>query len=117
MVDEKPKRTRKRNAGVEIKDSTVGTGGGDIVGQDKVLGAKVYIDKVIVGVPPSPYELAKGGRVEQGSERIFISYSRKDGAEAAANLRECCSVKTSRFGRTSLRSKAAVIGGVRSKMR
>jgi hypothetical protein len=64
MVDEKPKRTRKRNASVEIRDSTVGTGGGDIVGQDKVLGAKVYIDKMIVGVPPSPYELAKGGRVE-----------------------------------------------------
>jgi hypothetical protein len=49
---------------VEIRDSTVGTGGGDIVGQDKVLGAKVYIDKLIVGVPPSPYELAKAGRVE-----------------------------------------------------
>jgi hypothetical protein len=62
MVDEKPKRTRKRNASIEIRDSTVGTGGGDIVGQDKVLGAKVYIDKVIVGVPPLPYELAKGGR-------------------------------------------------------
>jgi NB-ARC domain/TIR domain len=43
---------------------------------------------VIVGVPPSPYGFTKGGPVEQGSERIFISYSRKDGAEAAANLRE-----------------------------
>jgi hypothetical protein len=34
MVDEKPKRTRKRNASVEIRDSTIGTGGGDIVGQE-----------------------------------------------------------------------------------
>jgi hypothetical protein len=63
MVDEKPKRPRKRKASVEISDSTVGTGGGDIVGQDKVLGDKVYIDKVMVGVPPSSYGLPKGGRV------------------------------------------------------
>jgi hypothetical protein len=88
MVDETPKPTRKRNASVEIRDSTVGTEGGDIVGRDKVLGAKVYIDKLVVGAPPSPYKLAKSGRVEHGSERIFISYSRKDGAEAAAHLRE-----------------------------
>jgi hypothetical protein len=88
MVDGKSKRLRKRKASVEIRDSTVGTGGGDIVGQDKVLGDKVHIENLVVGAPPWPHEIAKGGRVEPGSERIFISYSRTDGAEAAANLRE-----------------------------
>jgi hypothetical protein len=88
MVDEKPKRTPKRDAKLEIRDSTVGTGGGDIVGQDKVLGDKVHIENLVVGAPSSPYEMAKGGRVEPGSERIFISYSRKDGAEAAGHIRE-----------------------------
>ena len=52
------------------------------------------------------------GRVDPASARIFISYSRKDGIEAARIFATGCSVKIFRFGKTSLRWKAAVTGGV-----
>jgi hypothetical protein len=83
MVDKKPKRTRKPKAIVEILGSTVATEGGDIVGGDKI-----HIENFILDVQPASFEPTKGGRVQPGSERIFISYSRKDSGESAAKLRE-----------------------------
>ena len=51
------------------------------------------------------------------SERIFISYSTKDGKPCADALREELEAKGFRFGKTLSRSKAGPIGGRRSRTR
>jgi len=53
---------------------------------------------------------------ETGGARIFISYSRKDGAEFAANLRERLQTENFSIWQDLLALEGGATGGVRSKM-